>query len=155
MPEQQHPLLMISSKLLLVAEQSAQGPAVFRRLANLTRSGYHLLLTASEPDQWFPTRGNVDSVLGTQRRMLQHLQDAGGDLDGIYYIPRSVFTQDRKRFAALKDILRRYSTDGENATLISSSKAFVKAAQKLEISTHSVPQNDGTALILVETLEKL
>jgi len=146
---------MISCKLLLIAEQSAQGPTVFRRLANLTRNGYHLLLTASEPDQWFPTRGNVDSVLGTQRRMLQHLQDAGGDLDGIYYIPRSVFTQDRKRFAALKDILWRYSADGESATLISSSKAFIKAAKKLEIITHSIPDDESTAMALVETLEKL
>lgn len=146
---------MISCKLLLVAEQSAQGPAVFRRLANLTRNGTRLLLTASEPDQWFPTRGNVDSVLGTQRRMLELLQDAGGDLDGIYYIPRSVFTQDRKRFAALKDILWRYSDDGESATLISSSKAFIKAAQKLEITTRSLAENEHTAEALLETLEKL
>lgn len=131
------------------------GPRVFRRLANLTRSGHHLLLTASEPDQWFPTRGNVDSVLSTQGRLLQQLQDAGGDLDGIYYVPRSVFTQDRKRSAALKDILQRYTTDGASATLISSSKAFIKAAQRLQIKTHSLSEDENVVAALTELLEGL
>lgn len=155
MPGQEHALLIISCKLLLLAERSPLGPRVFRRLANLTRSGYHLLLSASEPDQWFPTRGNVDDVLSTQGRLLQQLQDAGGDLDGIYYVPRSVFTQDRKRSAALKDILQRYSTDGANATLISSSKAFVKAAQRLGISTHALSLDESTVEALLEALEGL
>lgn len=155
MPEQQHPLLLISCKLLLAAEHSPQGAAIFRRLANLTRSGCHLLLTASEPDQWFPTRGNVDSVLGTQGRMLQQIQDAGGDLDGIYYVPRSVFTQDRKRFAALKDILQRYTTEADNATLISSSKSFIKAAQKLGIAAHALPTGEDNAAALLDKLESL
>lgn len=155
MPGQQHPLLIISCKPLLAAEQSPLGPKIFRRLANLTRSGSHLLLTASEPDQWFPTRGNADSVLSTQGRLQQHLQDAGGDLDGIYYVTRSVFTQDRKRSAALKDILQRYSTSGDNATLISSSKAFIKAAQRLEIKTCSLPQDEHLVDALVEALDRL
>lgn len=156
MPEQQHPLLIVSARLLLAAEQSAQGPTVFRRLANLTRSGSHLILTASEPDQWFPTRSNVDSVLGTQGRLLQQLQDAGGDLDGIYYVPRSVFTQDRKRSGALKDILHRYNVTGEQATLISSSKAFLKAGQKLGIKTFTMTDDDSVVSeMLLEAFDQL
>lgn len=156
MQDKPHTLLIVSCKLLLAAEQSPQGPTVFRRLANLTRGGKRLLLTASEPDQWFPTRGKSDSVLATQARMLQHLQDSGGDLDGIYYVPRSVFTQDRKRSTALKDILRRYKAEGENATLISSSKAFIKAAQRLGINTFALPQEDDLSITaLVATLEGL
>lgn len=155
MADKQQALLIISCKLLLDAEQSPQGPTVFRRLANLTRSGKHLLLTASEPDQWFPTRGNTDSVLATQGRLLEQLQEAGGDLDGIYYVPRSMFTQDRKRSTALKDILRRYKLEGDGATLISSSKAFIKAAQRLGITTFPVAEEGDSVSALLESLEGL
>ncbi len=141
MGEQNHPLLIVSCKVLLTAEQSTSGPVIFRQLARRTREGAHLLLTAAEPDQWFPTRGTQDNVLGTQGRLQERMQEAGGDLDGIYYVPRSMFTQDRKRAAALEDILLRYTCEASNATLISTSKAFLKAARRLGI--HVVTLDDG------------
>jgi len=138
-------LLLISCKLLRQAELQPQGSAVFRQLAKITRSGVHLLLTAAEPDQWFPTRGNTDDVLAMQGQLQQQLQDNGGDLDGIYYVPRSVFTQDRNRQGALTDILGRYGAEGEATILISHSKAFVKAAGRLGLRTLYVDLDDKTA----------
>lgn len=155
MPAQKHALLIISAKLLLHAEALPLGSAVFRKLAHLTRHGTHLLLTAAEPDQWFPTRGSVDDVLGTQGRLLEQLQDSGGDLDGIYYVPKSVFTQDRKRHGALKDIAKRYGADCSDISLVSSSKAFIKAARKLGMTTHYIGLNDATAEEMGLLLEQL
>ncbi len=138
---------------MLLAENSPLGPGLFRRLAKLTRSGVHLLLTASEPDQWFPTRGHIDDVLGAQGRLQHQLQEVGGDLDGIYYVPRSVFTQDRKRVDALRDILARYTSQPGDAMLVSSSKAFLKAAERLEIPVRPIPRGEDGMQTLVDVLE--
>ena len=149
---QDHPLLIVSCKVLLTAEQSPNGPAIFRQLARRTREGAHLLLTAAEPDQWFPTRGTQDSVLGTQGRLQERLQEVGGDLDGIYYVPRSMFTQDRKRAAALEDILKRYGSEPANAALYSTSRAFLKAAERLGIRTITLDEGEPGMTALLESL---
>lgn len=154
MGEQQHPLLIVSVRLLLFAETSPHGPSVFRRLANLTRAGVHLLLTAAEPDQWFPTRGNTDDVLSAQSRLLKLIQEAGGDFDGVYYVPRSMFTQDRKRAAALTDILGRYKVEAADATLLSSSKPFLKAAEKLGFKVTTITDGEAGTEDLAGELER-
>lgn len=153
MGAQDHPLLIVSGSVLTRAEDSPQGPALFRRLAKLTRQGTHLLVTASEPDQWFPTRGKQDSVLGTQARLQSQLQEVGGNFDGIYYVPRSVFTQDRKRTGALKDILSRYQIDASGARLVSQSRAFLKAAERLEIRTLAISKDPAGIERFLEALE--
>ena len=150
---QEHPLLIVSCKVLTQAEASPHGPALFRRLAKRTREGTHLLVTAAEPDQWFPTRGTEDSVLGTQGRLQQRLQEVGGDFDGIYYVPRSVFTQDRKRTAALRDILSRYQIEAANTRLVSQSRAFLKAAERLEIQTLALEKDGSATERFLEALE--
>lgn len=150
---QDHPLLIVSCKVLTQAETSPHGPALFRRLAKLTREGTRLLLTAAEPDQWFPTRGTQDSVLSTQSRLQERLQEVGGDFDGIYYVPRSVFTQDRKRTAALQDILSRYKTEAKDARLVSQSRAFLKAAERLEIETLALSKDDAGIERFLEALD--
>ncbi len=150
-----HPLLVISARVLLEAEHSPRANEVFRRLANLSRTGTHLLLTEAEPDQWFPTRSSDDNVLSAQGRLQQRLQEMGGDLDGVYYVPRSVFTQDRNRLGALGDILVRYSTTADNTLLISSSKAFLKAAERISIGTHAIPKGDTGVESLIDILKEL
>ncbi len=150
---QEHPLLIVSCRVLTQAEDSPHGPALFRRLAKLTREGTRLLVTKAEPDQWFPTRGTEDSVLGTQGRLQQRLQEVGGDFDGIYYVPRSVFTQDRKRTAALQDILSRYQTEASNARLVSQSRAFLKAAERLEIRCLALEKDDSGIERFLEALD--
>lgn len=80
-----------------------------------------------------PTRSNVDSALVQQQQLMQQVRAAGGDIEGVYYVPRSLFTQDRNRVGALTDILSRYRIAGHEAVLISSSAPFLKAAKELEI----------------------
>lgn len=153
MADTSHPLLIVSCKVLELAEDSPLAPRIFRLLGRRTREGAHLLLTASEPDQWFPTRGKEDSVLSRQARLLGRLQEAGGELDGVYYIPRSMFTQDRKRATALRDILRRYAIEPANVTLVSSSGAFLRAARRLEIRTLAVVAGETSMEQLIAALE--
>jgi hypothetical protein len=138
MPSPGQKLLIISRDALLEVEPQASSELVFRQLANLNRRGFHLLLTASEPDQWVPTRGNVDSALRQQRLLQNRIQQAGADLDGVYYVPRSLLTQDRNREGALKDILKRYSATPAQALLMSSSAPFLKAAALIGIETHEI-----------------
>lgn len=139
-----YPLLILSRDVLLRAEASAASSALFRALANLTRKGHHLLLTAPEPDKWFPTRGSVDNVLTAQSRLQAAIQECGGDLDGVYYVPRSLFTQDRNRRGALEDIMRRFGVKPENTFLVSNSAPFLKAAESLGIDTYETPDKDDT-----------
>ncbi len=148
-------LLIISRDALLDAEQHPKADSVFRLLAYLNRSGIHVLLTAPEPDHWVPTRGNLDEALDSQRRLLKKVHDAGGELEGVYYVPRSLFTQDRNREGALRDILERYSLQPGHARLLSSSIPFLKAASRLGIETHEITPAGKEESNLVTELETI
>jgi hypothetical protein len=144
-------LLIISRDTLLRAQKGDRAAQIFRLLANITRKGRHLILTAPEPDQWFPTRGSGDDALAHQGILNKEIADAGGDMEGIYYVRRSRFTQNRNRLGALKDILSRYAIEPQLAFLISTSRPFIKAAERLGINTASIPKsNEG-----VRELERL
>lgn len=132
MPEQR--LLMISRDDILAAGPGKQGERLFRTLARLTRSGYQLLATAPQPDDWSREHGGPDDALLGPESIRKRLADAGGTLDGVYYVPRSLFTQRRNRVAALKDIMERYGIDAANCHLFSSSRRFVEAASGLGIN---------------------
>jgi len=139
-------LLIVSRDALLDATQRPTGAEdhgslserIFRSLANISRHGCHLLLTASEPDKWVPTRGTVDDALARQNMLVERVRAAGGEVDGIYYVARSLLTQDRNREGALRDILKRYSLEPEAATLVSSSVPFIKAAERLGMSVFEI-----------------
>ena len=131
-------LLIISRDTLLQSLPELAPEKVFRMLARLTRSGFHLLLTAPEPERWVPTRGNVDDALNSQSELMEHSRAAGAEIEGVYYVPRSLLTQDRNREGALRDILKRYSVEPGDTTLISSSSPFLKAASRLGITTFQV-----------------
>jgi hypothetical protein len=146
------PLLIISRDALLEAREHS---AVFRHLASLTRRGWHLLLTAPEPDQWFPTRSSDDNVLTAQGRLQGQIQACGGEVDGVYYVPRSEFTQDRNRLGALRDILARYGAEPGNARLISSSLAFVQAGKRLGLLTEALEEGEPGAKALEALLHTL
>jgi len=148
------PKLLIVSRDAVLDAGAEAAPQIYRQLAGFYRRGFSLLLTASEPDHWVPTRGNVDNALQQQSRIQQGIQQAGGDLDGVYYVPRSLLTQDRNRIGALRDILRRYSTQASQAILVSGSIPFLKAAQRLGIETHEVSQHRVGSSAL-EVLKKL
>ena len=138
-------LLLISRDTLLKAlpgpsdhQANDDSERLFRSLAGLSRRGYHLLLTAPEPERWVPTRGNVDDALNHQNILMERARAAGGELEGVYYVPRSLLTQDRNREGALQDILKRYSLDAGSTTLVRSSAPFLKAAERLGLTVLEV-----------------
>ena len=131
-------LLIISRDTLLDVLNDSSSDKVFRILASLSRRGLHILLSAPEPERWVPTRGNVDSALNSQNMLMKLANEAGGTLEGVYYVPRSLLTQDRNREGALKDILKRYSVLPGKTVLISSSAPFIKAANRLGITSYEI-----------------
>lgn len=157
MPGPGQKLLIISRDALIVSDRASGSDSnlVYRQLSALYRRGHYLLLTASEPDHWVPTRGSVDSALQQQAKIQERVRAAGGDLDGVYYVPRSLLTQDRNRTGALKDILRRYAASPAQATLLSGSVPFLKAASRLGIEVHEVVAGDGGRSNLLSELKKL
>jgi len=126
-------LLLISRDDILAAMGSEDCDKAFRLMAALTRQGYHLLATAPQPEAWTGEHGSPDDALLGPNSIRRRLSDAGGVLDGVYYVRRSLLTQKRNREAALNDILQRYKSQAEHTVLLSSSRNFVKAARKLGI----------------------
>lgn len=147
-------LLIVSRDLLREVLTRPSADFIFRQLANLNRRGIHLLLTAAAPDNWFPTRGNVDNALKEQGRIQEKLQLAGGDIDGVYYVSRSLLTQDRNRVGALTDILRRYGVAPNEACLLSASRPFIKVAARLGVRTLDVTASPLGVSQLIETIDK-
>ena len=146
-------LLVISRDLLSSIEDASTSGFVFRQLANLNRRGVLMLLTASEPDHWVPTRGSVDDALEEQGRIQELMHQAGGEFDGVYYVARSLLTQDRNRTGALRDILRRYSMEAADATLLSNSKPFLKAAAREGINTLDISASSKGLSQLLEDIK--
>lgn len=124
-------LLLISRDDILAATGTDEGDKAFRLMAALTRQGYHLLATAPQPETWKGEHGSPDDALLGPSSIRRRISDAGGTLDGVYYVRRSLLTQKRNRMAALQDILDRYKARADHTILLSSSKEFVKAAKRL------------------------
>lgn len=151
-------LLILSRDSLLAATgeaDAANGDSVLRRLAHLTRRGCHLLLIASEPDQWFPTRSSGDNVLTAQAGIRERIQQFGGDLDGIYYVPRSRYSESRNRAGALADILERYHCEAGDALLVSGSERLLNAARGLGIRTRDTHGESGADEALDQVVKHL
>lgn len=138
-------LLMISRDDILKVGARRHGERLFRTLARLTRIGYQLLATAPQPDEWSQANGGPDDALLGPQSIRKRLADVGGVIDGIYYVPRSLFTQRRNREEALHDIMTRYAIDPDHCYLYSSSRKFVEAAMGLGI--HATVLIEGRGLM--------
>lgn len=143
MPDQR--LLMISRDDILEVGAAKQGDRLFRTLARLTRLGFQLLATAPQPDDWSREHGGPDDALLGPDSIRKRLADAGGTIDGIYYVPKSLFTQKRNREAALLDIMKRYAVQPAQCRLFSSSRKFVDAA--LDLGIDATALDDGRQLM--------
>jgi hypothetical protein len=126
-------LLMISRDDILNVGAGKQGDTLFRVLARLTRAGFQLLATAPQPDDWSRDHGGPDDALLGPDSIRKRLADAGGVLDGVYYVPRSLFTQRHNREVALSDIMKRYGISPSHCHLFSSSRKFAEAAAEMGI----------------------
>ncbi len=142
---QERRLLLISRDDILKVADDKHATRLFRLLARFTRHRFHLLATAPQPDRWFATHGGPDDALLGPDSIRKRLADAGGVLDGVYYVPRSLLTQKRNREQALKDMLHRYSVIPDHCHLLSSSKKFVSTAVSLGI--HGVYLNRERTLM--------
>jgi len=123
-------LLLISRDDILAYDEKPSGQELYRLLGRLTRQGFRLLSTAPQPEQWYNCG---DDVLLGPHSIRKQLAEAGGTLDGVYFIPRSSFTQRRKREESLQDILERYKVQADQCYLFSSSRKFVRAASGMGI----------------------
>ncbi len=151
MTKSEQKLLLISRDDILAVMKEEAAERVFRLLAILTRQGYHLLATAPQPENWSGEHGSPDDALLGPDSIRKRLADAGGKLDGVYYLRRSLLTQRRNREDALQDILRRYGVRAENCILISSRRKFIASARGLGFETRSLQSE----MSLQETLERL
>lgn len=138
-------LLLISRDDILAVAGDSQGDKLFRILARLTRLGFLFLATAPQAEEWSSDSGGPDDALLGPDSIRRRLADAGGIIDGIYYVPRSLFTQRRNREEALRDIMERYGVAAENCYLFSSSHRFAEAARELGMRT--TPLRNGEGLI--------
>jgi len=124
-------LLLISRHdILSVMNEDTEGRTI-RLLTSLTRQGFHLLATAPQPEQWAGEHGSPDDALLGANSIRKRLSDAGGILDGVYYVRRSLLTKKRNREDALREILQRYDAKPGHCVLLSSKRNFVKAARKM------------------------
>ena len=130
-------LLLISRNDLLEVSESPESKKLFRHLAWLTRHGFHLMATAAMPDpsnsreRWLKSGG--DPSLFGRESIRSKLDEAGGTLDGVYYVPRSFITQNRNRVKSLDDMMARYAVSPKMTYLYSSSKNWAKVARQLNI----------------------
>lgn len=152
MPNQS--LLLISRFDLREAANGPAGERLIRKLARLTRQGYHLLSVASQPDDW--TRKDAISRRSQPqpRSIRQRVSEAGGHLDGVYYIPRSVLTQKKNRLDSLRDIMSRFGMEPGNVYLLSSSKKLLKAAESLGINPLKVSRQAPLTKILSDLISE-
>ena len=125
-----HQLLLISRDDILAYDDKPSVQELYRLLGRLTRQGFRLLSTAAKPETWYDC--SDDALLGPHS-IRKKLAEAGGTLDGVYFIPRSSFTQRRNREEALQDIRDRYRVQAGQCFLFSSSRKFARAANEMGI----------------------
>lgn len=143
-----HPLLLVSRRDLLGACNGPEGERQVRQLANLTRRGYRLVTTASQPDEWSRSKAESKRCKAPSQRIRDRIAEAGGVLNGIYYIPQSLLTQKTRREEALKDLLSRFSTEPDDCYLVSSNRSFLAVAHKMGIRDIRLDEDTDLAAAL-------
>ncbi len=123
-------LVIINRDILPMTGEDRLEESAAQTLASLYRGGYRILVLAPQPESWRPSRQAMDGDLDRQQRIFQQLDALGVALDGVYYIPRSLFSQGRKRQRAFADIARRYART-ESISLFSADKRELACAQEL------------------------
>lgn len=145
------PLLLISRRDLIEASDGPQGRHFIDVLAGLTRQGFHFVATASQPDDWSRNKAVSKRSRPGPKRLRDRLDESGGVIDGVYYIPQSLLTQKTQREDALKDILERFGTHAKDCYLLSSNKKLLTSASKLGVNVLKVSEKNG----LLQLLEQL
>lgn len=145
-----HSLLLVSRRDLLSSSETPEGERFIRALARLTRRGYHLVATASQPDEWTRSSAVSKRRHTGPKRIRDRVAEAGGILDGVYYIPQSLLTQRARREEALRDLLGRFATPAIACYMISSNRKLISAAANLGIHTLKIPDKQKLGNVLEE-----
>lgn len=149
------PLLLVSRRDLLQVKDGPEADRLIRALATLTRRGFHFVATASQPDEW--SRRKAESKRSSQgpRRLRDRLTEAGGVLDGVYYIPHSLLTQRARREEAIRDLLERFGTHPSRCYLVTGNRKFIAAAEHLGVKAHLVNENNALSQQLESIAEAM
>lgn len=123
---------------------------MIRSLARLTQMGYHFVATASQPDEWSKSSAISKRSRPGPKRIRDKLAEAGGILDGVYYIPQSLLTQQTRREEALKDLMERYAISERDCYLVSSNRKLLSAAGKQGINCLKITNKQTLGCILKE-----
>lgn len=146
-------LLLVSRRDLLAACSGPEADRVIRTLAGLTQQGFQFVATANQPNEWSKNKAvSKRSKIGP-RRLRDRLAEAGGVLDGVYYIPQSLLTQRTKRSEALRDLMDRFGLNPESCYLLSSNKKLIAVAKNLGINTYIINEKQGI-MDLLKQLQK-
>ena len=145
------PLLLISRRDLVPACDGPDGEHVIRLLAGLTRRGFSFVATASQPKEWSRSKAESKRSRPGPRRLRDRLAEAGGLLDGVYYIPQSLMTQRTRNEEALKELLDRFGTEAKDCYLVSTDRALLATARKMQINAVKISEKPG----LLSNLEEL
>lgn len=144
-------MLLVSRRDLLHAADGIEGERLVRALATLTRQGFHFVATASQPDEWSRRKAESKRSQRGPRQLRARLAEAGGVMDGVYYIPHSLLTQRARREEAIHDLLERFGTEAAHCYLVSSNRKFLGTANELGVNTREVNENNA----LCDQLEAL
>jgi len=131
-------LLIVGRRDLLDLADGPDGLAIFHLLAQVTRLGFRLVATASLNHDWSKTAAVSSRSRPGPKGLRQLIEDGGGTLDAMYYVPQSLLTQKTRREAALSDILERFGVAPEDCVLFNSSRKFVAVAESLGIRAFEV-----------------
>ncbi|HKJ16587.1 MAG TPA: hypothetical protein VJ984_04495 [Xanthomonadales bacterium] len=151
-------LLMISRDDILAVADGPQSKDLFRLLAWLTRNDFHLLATATMPDhsnsreRWL--KGGGDADLFGPDSIRSRIDEAGGTLDGVYYVPRSLLSQNKNRINSLGDMMQRYKASPNTCYLFSSSRKWAQAALQLGIQATALDKSRQLIAELTALKEK-
>jgi len=149
------PLLLISRKDLVLACDEPGGEQMIRLLAGLTRRGFSFVATASQPSEW--SRSKAESKRGRPgpRRLRDRLAEAGGLLDGVYYIPQSLMTQRTRNEEALRELLDRFGTEAKDCYLVSTDRALLATARKMQVNAIKISEKSDLVVILGDLMQTL
>jgi len=141
-------LLLISRRDLLKASEGKEGERLVRALATITLQGFQFVATASQPHEWSRRQAESKRSQRGPRRLRDRLAEAGGVLDGVYYIPHSLLTQRARREEAIRDLLERFGTDAAACYLLSSNRKFLATAESLGVNTREISENNKLCDVL-------
>jgi hypothetical protein len=133
-----HPLLIIGRRDILGLTDGPDEPVVLDKLAQLTRQGVQLVSTASLTHDWSKNEAVSSRSRPGPKGLRQYIEEAGGALDAVYYVPHSLLTQKTRRETALRDILERFAVAADDCYLFSSSRKFVAVAESLGIHAEAI-----------------